>query len=64
MRPGITGLQIPAYDYLALSDAIKSLFLDEKFRNDLGDAAYQFISEKYSSELITKYWIEFYKSLL
>lgn len=64
IRPEITGLQVPPNDYLALANAMKRLTLDKSLRDEFGRAAHQFISQKFSSELITKYWVNFFKALI
>ena len=63
VRPGITGLKVPVNDYLALADAIKYLTINPQIRNNLGEASNKFVVNNFSSELVTKTWVNFFKSL-
>lgn len=59
----VTGILTPARDWMAFSDEMLRLAVDVHRRTRLSEAALIRAKDKYSDEMITKLWIDFYTEL-
>jgi len=64
VRPGLTGLLVPAGDSMALRDAIVRLLNDPASREHMAAECRRIAVEEYSYELQTKRYVALYESLL
>ena len=64
VRPGVTGLLVPARDPHALADALENLIVDVELRRRMGKAGREMVEERFSQNLINKQIISIYGELL
>jgi len=64
VRPGVTGLLVPADDPAALADAIATLADDPGMRSRFGAAARQLVCDEFSSERVQREITALYRRLL
>ena len=64
VRPGVTGLLVPARDPHALADALENLIVDVELRRRMGKAGREMVEERFTQSLINKRIISIYGELL
>ncbi|MCH5347624.1 MAG: glycosyltransferase, partial [Muribaculaceae bacterium] len=59
-----TGLRCKTMDVESLKKCMLKLYSDQDLRNKLGTNGRRRVEEKFSSDVVTDAWLDFYKSLL
>lgn len=61
---GVTGLKCKVRDDKTLYECMKKLYDDKNLREKMGRAGHKRVEELFPKELVTKAWVDFYKSVV
>ena len=61
---GETGLKCKVHDDISLFECMKRLYADKALRMSMGKKGRERVKQKFSKELVTNAWLEFYKSIV
>jgi glycosyltransferase involved in cell wall biosynthesis len=64
VRPGETGILVPADDPAALAEAIATLAVDAAQRRRLGDAGRALVERAFAEEIVARETLAIYQALL